>query len=399
MHLGSIGRALALGAATMMLAPFQASALTWDSETTISDDAVEIGPNSTAMTSTSVVVGFRTDAGISVRRSADAGTNWLDPVQLSTAAIGVPALAASGTTFDAVWVEHDDDGQYHLMHRRSSNDGATWSPAISISHSGNPLGKPSIAREARRVAVTWSNLGKGRIYVVVSTDGGGSWGAPQLIGATSQTPLPDGPFVEALPDVSIATERRPGDDIHRILVSFNDHPSTFRVVRSVDDGASWSRRGGGVQVLPGTSIAARGKVVLVGYTFDAHGDSTWVEVRRSTNGGYSFGRQIDAVRISEPPSPWSEALVLSVRGSTFRAAFTRCINGGCAGDGKQVLYTESTSGGRSWSDTVRVFRSASAQGFPVAVDVAGGSLIVAYRACVEDAGGGQDCDARVRRGS
>jgi hypothetical protein len=385
----------------MMMLPLPAAAVTWGPERTVTDEPHQIGPNAMAESSAAISIAFRTDAGIFVSRSVDGGTTWLAPVQLSASAETIPALDASGATVDAVWSQLGDDGRYRVMHRRSSDDGVTWSPAVSLVRSGNPLGVPSVGREADRVAIAWSNLGTGRVYAAVSVDGGATWGSADIIGVTSHEGTQDGPFTEALPDVAVATQKQPGDDIHRIYVSWNQWTDIPRVARSADDGATWTNRSKGFigDTTTGTSIVAKGSVVILGYTRDVHGEyseSTRVEVRRSTNGGHSWYQ--DEIRLSELGKPWSDSLVLSFRDNTLRAAFTRCINAGCAGDGKQVLYTESTNGGRAWSSPVRVFRAASAQGTPVGVDIADGALIVAYRACTEDSEG-QVCEVRVRQGS
>ena len=136
--------------------------------------------------------GHATQGQLVYSRSTDGGTTFQPPVPLTTvvADVGVPKIAAAGTSIFVTW--HQSDGwRVQIMLARSDDGGATWTAPVSVGQGTFPsidawssgTGDPS-------VRVAWSDSqnveNHCEIYLANSDDGGRTF-SPRVMVST-----PDG---------------------------------------------------------------------------------------------------------------------------------------------------------------------------------------------------------------
>ncbi len=164
------------------------------------------------------------------RRSLDAGLTW-QPIVRVTNQAGIsefPAIAVSGSTVHAVWVD-TRDGNREIYHARSIDSGATWSTEARLTTSTAMQGNPSIAASGGFVHVVWHDNrdGNREIYYKRSTTSGASWDPDARL---TQTAGPGSVY----PAVASS-----GSDVHVIWEEHVDGNPEIYYRRSTDDGAGW----------------------------------------------------------------------------------------------------------------------------------------------------------------
>ncbi|MEO8292484.1 MAG: sialidase family protein [Actinomycetota bacterium] len=147
---------------------------------------------------------------IMVARSADGGTTWSRPQQLSAAQNcglggrqGSTLRTSSSGTVYAVWEDSDVNG-YKQVVSRSQNGGVTWTLPSTIAYihdiSANgdfipganfrvdSFASLAIDQSSGTLYVAWADLraGGSRMVVSTSTNGGRAWSTPRVVSASAQ---------------------------------------------------------------------------------------------------------------------------------------------------------------------------------------------------------------------
>ena len=123
------------------------------------------------------------------RNSANgAGSAWGNTIRLTSRSgrVDVPSVAASGSY---VYVAYTDSATGDVRLAISKDRGATWRKvtvgATTAKDSSGKLGLPNVAASGSTVAVTWVANASGVVKVSVSTTHGTSWGATTTIGPST----------------------------------------------------------------------------------------------------------------------------------------------------------------------------------------------------------------------
>jgi hypothetical protein len=131
-------------------------------------------------------------------RSLDDGATFSPAVSLIGAAApytGDPKVAAFGNHVYVAWVGlHDGSGVPRVYLRHSIDHGSTWDAVIPISDPGYPVGMPSVNAFGDGVHVVWydQRAAANEIFLRSSADGGRTWTPTHQVssndGRTSWTP-------------------------------------------------------------------------------------------------------------------------------------------------------------------------------------------------------------------
>ncbi|MFK8003673.1 MAG: MopE-related protein [Polyangiales bacterium] len=234
-------------------------------------------------------------------RSTNGGGSFSSPFRLDInggAAIG-PRVVVSGTNVNTLWADFRGGTSYReVMHRRSTNSGASFLTASRINPSMNTDSfNVQLAVSGSNVYAVYESFttpSERHVFLLRSTNNGSSFAAPvQLDHGTGAS------FVAATPQIAAA-----GSDVH--VVWRDNRAGALNVfhVRSTDSGASFSasdRRldsGSGASFAP--VVGAEGNNVYVAWVDDRSGSSFDINFARSTNRGGTFSA---ATSIDDDPLP------------------------------------------------------------------------------------------------
>lgn len=293
-----------------------------------------------------------------VRRSTDGGVSWAPRVRVSRAGStywsAVPSIATQGQDVDVAWTElNTSTRKSQIRYTRSTDGGASFGDSVALS----PLGQASAAKVARgpngRVAVIWYNEANNRILIRVSTDGGTSFAARQVL----------------LASVSVRNHAVAVGDgvIYFAYATWNDG---IWLRRSLDDGASWStatKLTAGKTGRRGLSLIAEGAEAYLGFARKTAAGWT-PSYKRSADKGASWSGRVNLAR----PSANAWPPLMSLHGGVARTAFARCQKPDCD---LRVFYRQS-SDGLSWTPRERVSPDGSAS--PFGVGYTGGRIVIGY---------------------
>jgi BNR repeat-like domain len=357
--------------------PSPSLAISWGPIRPIAADDQGIAwPGSTVAFSGGVAVAYRHivagEYGSYIRMSADGGTTWTAPTQLS--AVGTlssrPALAAAGNTIDAVFTQSTDDGATsRVVYRTSANGGTTWSSRIALSPTGTQAGFPTVARFGSQVVVAWTNAVTGKVGVRTSDTGGATFNPRTDLAMTTNQPFVD------VGDVSLEAWATVGYSEGIINLAFRTSDSTLKLRRSEDNGGSWTPALALAHNVDGAkpSMAEHSGTVFIAYTVDPTSTSNGhVMYRRSTNTGRSWSAPAAFSSGSEPPSG---APVVSWRSSRWTMAFSRCMDDGCS---ETQVYFRSSYRGTSWGTASQVTTGPGDFQDPVGLTKYGHKAIVVF---------------------
>lgn len=126
------------------------------------------------------------DTDIIFRRSTDGGATWdpplgQDPVNMSqtTGTSDAPQVALGNGNLYLFWMDSPTDPNhdpFDLLFRRSTDGGATWSPAASLSALIPSFEPYQLAVSGLNIAVVWQNsFTPSEIFFRSSSDGGVTW--------------------------------------------------------------------------------------------------------------------------------------------------------------------------------------------------------------------------------
>src|SRR5579871_5451933 len=249
----------------------------------------------------------------------------------------------------------------------STDGGNTFTDEGTLPHDTNgDLGDPVLAADTVAGTIYFATLpfgdefGVPGMQVFRSFDGG----------ATFQSPVNGDPGFSSsdfLDKGWIAVDNAPGTGQGTVYVGCTDFGSSTRIclTHSTDGGASWGPSGG-MTIATGT---VQGNNVVVGtdhsvYVFwlDGNSASQQILVRKSTDGGNTFGSSVTVATLKTTGVNGDLGLG-GFRSNAFPQAAVNPISGNLyvvyndtpgSGDRADIFFTQSTDGGATWSAPVRV---------------------------------------------
>jgi hypothetical protein len=136
-------------------------------------------------------------SAVVVNRSTDGGATWGNPVSVAQAGTGNAGTSldknwiacdntASSPFYGRCYVEWDDNGNGNRIKMSTSADGGlSWGPARETANAANGLGGQPVVQPNGTVVVPINNANETAILAFRSTNGGASWGS-----AISVSPIP-----------------------------------------------------------------------------------------------------------------------------------------------------------------------------------------------------------------
>jgi len=215
---------------------------TWKAAVNLSNDVGLANSPQVAVLGTNVYAAWNSDCPLSsplgcrdpnhnifLRRSTDNGATWKPSVNLSTNAGDSfePQIAVSGSNVYVVWYDFTP-GNYDIMFRRSTDNGATWKAAVNLSNNAGTSFTPQIAVSGSNVYVVWYDYTPGNpdVFSKRSTDNGATWKTVKNLSTNA-----GGSFS---PQVALS-----GSNVY--VVWYDNTPGELDIFvrRSIDNGATW----------------------------------------------------------------------------------------------------------------------------------------------------------------
>ncbi len=222
---------------------------------------------------------------IFLRRSTDNGTTWKAIANISNNAgeSFYPQVAVSGSNVYVTWYDNTP-GNYDILFKRSTDNGATWKAVVNISNNAGSSSGQQIAVSGANVYVTWSDTtdstnGNPETLVRRSTDNGATWKAAVNISNSTGYSY----------NQQIAVS---GANVYVTWSDDTDSAGNGEILlrRSTDNGATWkavknlSNNIGNSSV---PQIKVSGANVYVTWYDDTTGNNE-ILVRRSTDNGATW---------------------------------------------------------------------------------------------------------------
>ena len=260
--------------------------------------------------------------------------------------------------------EWDAANHSRILYRNSLNAGTDWSTSQALTSLGN-VGKADVARAGDRVTVSWSDGATGKVYVRISTNGGASFGAKMSIGTTTNQPfLPD--------DSSYEGRVSDGDSAGTITVVWDSSSTAIKMRRSTNGGTTW----GTLTTLATTSygsdisLMTSASKIIVGYMTSTIAGSRATQRHSSDEGLHWTAAAYVGGAPSGPP-------IFAYSGGVLRTAYDRC-NIDCSSDA--TYFRTSTDFGGTWSGESQASRAVHAPfAYPLGIGaIASGQTVVIY---------------------
>ena len=358
----------------LVLSPMPASAASWGPVVKISGPGPAYGtPGAIAMAGSTIGVAWVERGSdqrwrLYFRRSTDSGLTWASRVLISGTGLALTvSMAGTGSRLDLVW-NQAVNGMAQVWYVRSIDAGASWGTKQALSPASENADAPAVARDTSgRVAVVWSGgnpMLPPSVWSRVSSNGGNTFGAAQALNEVSSP---------AFPRVAIGLDGR----IHVVyqdgLVPSGASETWYQ--RSRDARQQWTAPQRLATSTEGSTIAAAGRVVLIGYqrlVMVANRPERWVKYRRSIDNGATWEspKQLATKEGQNTVQP-----VFSVRNGRWRAIFVRCQTFIC--DQATIRLRSSIDKGVSWSSPRLVSPNINASNSPIGAD-GGKKAVVAW---------------------
>lgn len=167
------------------------SLASWDATVTIGGTGAS-GPQLVSSSDGSRLIALWSQGGdprVFSARSTNSGATWTPAVRISEAGFGSsgntsgPQLTGStvGTRATAVWRVYtvvNNGGGYTIMSTSTSTDGATWTTPVAVSPRSPSVGPPRLAASSDGLSVIAMWHQDGSFWTATSDDGGVSWSSP-----------------------------------------------------------------------------------------------------------------------------------------------------------------------------------------------------------------------------
>ena len=263
------------------------------------------------------------------RRSVDQGAVWQVEPDLTTSAVGGhPRIAAGGDLVVAAWVE-DVSGQKEVRASRSADEGLTWSTPVALSpQTSVSIIVVGVAVDGDAAAVLWNTRDAGTVtyFAAVSSDGGSTWGAEDLVDA-----VPEGGNWPGVGDIALNSGS--------VVVLYHDDSSVL-ARRSTDSGQTWSAATtldtSGVVEFSARSLASNGATLLALW-----GRQGEVYVARSADSGATWGASTH-ISADLGTSSRENTGGISMAGDVAVATWTTYSS-------NLFAWAESSDGGQTWT--------------------------------------------------
>jgi len=174
------------------------------------------------------------------KKSSDYGATWSVPQWLTFASRNSSYPVIIRDTIGHIHVVWNEDifGNNEIIHKKSTNNGNSWSNPQRLTYMKGDSIYPAIAADAYgAIYVVWEERthGDGEIYFKSSVDGGISWGAPQRL--TWSSGFAYQPKIEIVNTGFFSTA-----EVH--IVYMDGTPSNYDVFykKSTDNGWTWLPR-------------------------------------------------------------------------------------------------------------------------------------------------------------
>jgi hypothetical protein len=298
------------------------------------------------------------------RRSTDNGATWQPAINLSTnpGHSYNPQIAVSGSNVYIIWTQYSSDGSLaDVFFRGSTNNGGVWGPKVKISSSGTNFSffTPRIAASGSNVYITWQDDGAVDVFSRRSTDGGASWKSIQNLSNNA-----DDSF-----DPQVATS---GSNVY--VVWYDKTAGNYEILlkRSTDSGATWKAvknlsNNAGSSFSP--QVAVSGSNVYLVWVDQTPGNSD-VFFRRSADNGATWQ---PAVNLSSNPKS-STGPQIAISGSSVYVVWTQRISA----DEFAVFFRRSTDNGGIWGPKIEISSSGMNVGFPPRVAASGSNVYISW---------------------
>jgi hypothetical protein len=301
---------------------------------------------------------------ISFRRSTDNGATWQPVINISNNAgfSFSPQIAVSGSNVYVVW-EDETPGNYEVLLRRSSDNGATWGSIVNLSKNPGTSTDPQIAASGSSVYVVWTQVaideGPSDILFRKSSDDGATWGSKTNLSSDGESSTPE----VSTSDGNVY--------VVWIDVGVGNHDVFFK--RSTDGGVTWKSK---VNLSKSDNqsrdpeIAATGGEVYV--TWMDKMSFSEVFLRRSTDEGATWKSKVN---LSNAPDYSDEFPKMAVSGSNVYVVWFGSEEV-FTGD-SDIFLRRSTDKGATWKPVVQLSNTGNAQSLHVAGS--GSNVYVAWK--------------------
>lgn len=241
-------------------------------------------------------------------------------------------------------------GVYHVGFSYSTNLGNTWAPNQLLTEPTFPeQGDPVVAvDDSGYVYVGMLSFDRNNwvsdIYVVRSTDGGQTWGAPVLASANTPTSFEDKDWISANGESLYVTFASFATDVDIHFARSTDRGQTFLPLIRVNDNVVPGGRNGSMPK------AGPGGEIYVSWGMDDRTYPDGIYIAKSTDGGASFGPN---VRVADQyftwaSSPWRMTGIPAMTVSQTNGDVYIIWNDTTYGS-LDVFFSRSTDGGATFS--------------------------------------------------
>jgi hypothetical protein len=255
-------------------------------------------------------------------------------------------FASSGSNRFIVWYDNTP-GNFEILFRRSTDNGATWQTTKNLSNNPGPSSNPQIAVSGSNVFVVWTqenaDLSQSDIFFRRSADNGATWGARINIS------------VSGINFSSVARLAASGSNVYiSWTIGYSGEPRDTLLRRSTDNGATWSTivnlSNNPVSNNQGPEIASSGNKVYVVWSA-----ANEIYLRRSTDNGATWK---SVVNLSKNAGD-SRTPQIAVSGSFVYVAWSDFTPGNY-----DIFFRSSPDNGASWQPTKNLSRNAPYSSFP-----------------------------------
>lgn len=296
-----------------------------------------------------------------------AGVNNADAQEANPSEVGV----ASGSNRFVVWSD-STPGNYEILFRRSTDNGATWQATKNLSNTPGPSDNPRIAVSGSHIYVVWiqrnSALELPNVFFRHSADNGATWGPKLNISLSGDVYFPGLGF--SLFRVAVSGSY--------VYVTWSGNDGEIYLRRSTDNGATWKPILN-ISNNPGPStyheLAASGSnVYVVWFQESADGTLSDAFFRRSTDNGATWQFKVNLSKSGEAYSVPD----IAVSGSNIHVAWSQADPASGWPVRASVFVKSSSDGGATWKTSKNLTPTAAFDSISPRIASVGSNVYVLY---------------------